>query len=365
MLLLVTHYSKNMGVTDFFVEFLEKKENDFYLLKHPFTYTNIKFSELYLYSDGKYSLIKKYKKINNEIINLVIDFFVSIRVSLLLGKRVNKIISFGSFNVIPFIFLKKFFKRNLFFYGVDYSRKRFSNVFLNKLYIFFETLSCKYCSVVISVSKRQEDARIKFHNLKKTKSIVATNGIELININKDFSKFNELAFLYIGSMNEEHGITSFINYLYIKNIFPYVFYIIGAGKETEIIQRIIKNNNLENKIFYLGYKNQKEIISFLLEQNRRLFGVAPYSDKLTDCVHYGDSLKIKEYLNFNLPYITSNVVYIPEELRKFGIVYDSLSEFFESLENKLQNFNFSIKEKNETLARYKWEYTFRKVAKLI
>lgn len=365
MILIVSHFTKNKGVTDFFVEFLEKQKKDFYVLKYPFTFTDIKFSELYLYSDGRYSLIEKYKKNNNDIINLLKNFFISIKVSYILGKRVNKIIAFGSFNVIPFIFFKKFFNRNIYFWGVDYSRKRFRNMFLNKLYLFFETLSCKYCSAVINQTKRQEEARIQLHNLKKNKSIVITNGIEIVNLNKDFSKFNEPAFLYIGSITKQHGIIDFIHYLYIENNSPYILYIIGGGEEVKILEQIIKNNNLDKKIYYLGYKNQQEIIRFLLGLNKKIFGIAPYSDNLNDHVYYGDSLKIKEYLNYNLPYITSSIIYIPKELQKFGIIYNSLSELSESLENKLRHFNLNIKEKKEVLSAYKWEDIFKKVAELI
>ena len=365
MILLISHFTKTKGVTDYFVDYLENQNIPYYYLRHPFNDSELKCTELIHYDGKKKSIIKKYKRFKYSSIDLIRNFLITKWVIILLRSKITKIFGFGGFNVVPAILFKKLFSCKLYFWGVDYSRKRFGNIFLNDLYLFFETLSCKYCSAVINQTKRQEEARIQFHNLNRNKSIVITNGIEMVYINKDFSKYNEPAFLYIGSITNQHGIIDFINYFYVENNFPYILYIIGGGEEMKILKRIIKNYNLDKKIYYLGYKNQHEIVNFLLRLNKKLFGIAPYSDRLNDHVYYGDSLKIKEYLNYNLPYITSSVTYIPKKLQKFGITYNSLRELSESLETKLHHFCLNIKEKNEKLSTYKWENIFRKVAELV
>lgn len=364
MILIISHFTKSKGVTDYFIDYLERFKIPYYYLKHPFNDHELLFSELINYDGRDRVLINKFQTLNNSTLNLVNNFLVNLRVLISLRAKISKVFGFGGFNIVPGIMLKKLFHYALYFWGVDYSRKRFRNIFLNKLYLFFETLSCKYCSAVINQTERQEAARIQFHNLNKNKSIVITNGIENIYLKKDFSKFNEPAFLYIGSITKQHGIIDFINFFYIKNIIPYALYIIGGGDEIKSLEQIINNNNLDKKIFYLGYKSQQEIIHFILGLNKKIFGIAPYSPNFNDHVHYGDSLKIKEYLNYNLPYITSIITYLPRELQKFGIIYNSLDELSESLDAKLRFFKFSIREKNETISRYKWENIFKKVAEL-
>ena len=354
-------------MTDFFIDYLKEQKKSFFVLKHPFFSADSKFSELVFYSGGQDAILKRYKKINNEILNLCKNFCVSMMVSIKLGRQIDKIISFGSFNVAPFIFFEKQLKRNVYFWGVDYSRKRFLNQALNGLYLLSETLACKYSILTINQSPRQAMARQKFHGLKEENTVNITNGVKPIEFQKDFSGFGEVAFLYMGSITKQHGIVDFLNYFYIKNHCSVSLYIIGSGEMSANLREIIKERNLSDKIKYLGYKNQQEIKDFLDKIEKKLFGIAPYffGGNTGDHVYYGDSLKVKEYLNYNLPYITNSTAYIPEELKKFGIIYSSFGELSESLEDRLLRFHFNIAEKKKVLSTYEWEVIFKKVAERI
>lgn len=358
MLLLVSHFTKNKGTTDYFSEYLKKNKIPYYYLRHPFNFAELKYSEL-IFFDGKNEFLAgKYEKINNATLDLIRNAFVSVRISLKLSKKIDKVISFGSFNVIPFIFLKKTFKRKVYFWGVDYSRSRFKSKFLNQLYAFFETCSCRYSDAIIQPTKRQEDARVKFHKLERAKSLIVPNGTGEIKLTKSFSAYKEIALVYMGSITAQHGILEFIKYFYLKKKLNYKLYIFGAGElECELVD-LIRRSNLENKIIFLGFKKQNEILDFLEKANKRLFGIAPYNDKSNDHVYYGDSLKIKEYLSFNIPFITSQIAYIPFEIREFGFIYadfEKLAQFFEELAG---NFEFNERDKNVVLERYQWENIF-------
>lgn len=364
MILLVSHFGENRGVTDFFIDFLLEQKRDFYLLKHPLSSARSDYSELCLYSKGTPILVSRYKKTRFHFLNFAKDFYISLLVSFKLNSKVDKVISFGSFNAAPFIFTNSFFGRKIYFWGVDYSRERFTNPLLNKTYRITETVACKYSDFIISQSARQEEARIKFHGLMKQRSIVSSNGIEEKFFKKDFSKYSEPALLYIGSITKQHGIVSFADYFYLEKDLPLELTIIGSGEEEAALGEIIKRSNHPDRIKYLGPRDQREISEFISKADKKLFGIAPYvfDSGAGDHVYYGDSIKIKEYLNYNLPHITHNATYIPEQLKRFGILYDSLSELSESLEDKLRRFHLNIEEKNRALAAYNWKTIFGDIA---
>jgi hypothetical protein len=91
------------------------------------------------------------------------------------------------------------------FWGVDYSRKRFDNNLMNEIYLFLESIACIFSSKVISSSKRQEEARIKFHHLKGKKSTIISNGINKVETTSyNFNAHKKNAFIYIGSITPQH-----------------------------------------------------------------------------------------------------------------------------------------------------------------
>lgn len=365
MILIVSHFTKNKGVTDFFIDFLLKKDQEFYVIKHPFTSADLQFSELILYKNGQSILVTKIKKTKSDLINLVMNFFVTLLFSLKLGKKIDVAIAFGSFNVTPLVLTNILFLRKVCFWGVDYSRKRFANYSLNRIYFLLETIASKYSSFTINQSLRQEEARIKFHSLDKTKSILSTNGIEATESNKTTLSNVSTAFIYIGSLTKQHGIVDFIKFFYIDNDIKFTTFIIGDGEERENLINIMAKAHNPEKIKFLGFKTQEEIRRLIMFSDDNMIGIAPYTDKINDHVYYGDSIKIKEYLNYDLPYIASDVVCIPNDLIEFGIVFHSFEDLLRNIENVSDLQRFNKQRKDKVLEHYQWAFLFSDVIKTL
>lgn len=365
MILIVSHFADNKGTTDFLIDYLLEEGEDFYLLKHPFIFAKSEYSELYLYSAGIPHLLARYKKLRSNALNLIKNFYISAAVSFKLKIKVDHVISFGSFNAVPYIITNPFFRRRVYFWGVDYSRKRFTNLAFNKIYLEFETLACRYSSYVINQSERQEAARIKYHGLSKEKSIVSANGVSEVSIMRESSRFADPTLLYMGSITEQHGIIDFVRFFYVENDISIKLTIIGAGEEEAALMEVMEKSHDSRKIVYMGFKSQQEIRDYLLENNQNYFGIAPYSDQYNDHVYYGDSLKIKEYLTYNMPFITSEVVYVQPELIKFGIIYNSFDDLLPQLTSGLNNWSFNIDQKNRLLNKYRWSEIFMKTLSTI
>lgn len=357
MYLVISHFTQNKWTTDYFLDYLENKQEKYYYLRHPFNFEqDLSYSEL-IYFDGKNKqTVWKYKKSNIFLLDIIRNIFLSFYIWIKLSFKIDKIVWFWWFNIFPFLYLRLFWKKT-YFWGVDYSKKRFENKFFNWLYGAFETISCKFSNMIISSSERQKEARTRFHGATKKKSLVINNGVENTDFPKDFSRFPEIGFFYLGSITKQHGVIDFIKYFYIKNDINIPLYIIGWGEEENHLKNIIETNNLSRVVQFLGRKNQDEISDFLQNQEKKLFWIAPYSDIVNDHVYYIDSLKVREYLAYNMPFIISDISYIDCDLKEFWIIYKKFKDI--DLQ-KLETFSFDIEKKNSILEKYTWYNLFSK-----
>lgn len=362
MLLLVSHFATNKGVTDFFVDYLIENNKDFYLFKHPFSTNKTTHSELLLRKNGQWKTIKTYKRSKSEILNLIKNFLTTVWMSLRLGSQIDTTYSFGSLNASANVLSSWFLRRTTVFWGVDYSRNRFTNKILNLFYHITETFACRFSTYTISQSERQQIARMQYHGLKKSRAILSANGVDSINYAKDFGPYTPPALLYLGSITKQHGVVDFVKASYVQHDIDPKLYIIGTGdKEQELLSILVANSKAADKVQYVGYLNHEKIGDWISAKNERLFGIAPYSNNAGDHVYYVDSLKVKEYLSYNIPYIASNVISVPEDLRSFGILYHDDAEFRAKINEWTNDFKLDIGKKNKALANYMWESLFTKV----
>lgn len=357
MYFIVTHFTKNLWTTDYFTEYLRKNKISYIFLKHPFQSENdLLYSEVIEFDGKDEKIIWKYKKSQNFFFEMLRNFFLTFYISIKFFWKYKKVIGFGWFNIFPVLWVRIFWKIT-YFWWVDYSRKRFWNLVLNKIYLFLETAWCIFASKVISSSKRQSEAREKFHHAKYEKTIIINNGISNINFSKNFFQNSDICFFYLGSITPQHGVLDFIKYFYLENNISNSIYIIGWWELEEELKKIIEKNKLQEKIYFLWRKNREEILQFLKKNENKIFWIAPYSDNLNDHVYYGDSLKIREYLGYNIPFLVSDIPYISDDLQKFGITYKKFEEIdFE----ELKTFSFDIDAKNKILEKYTWDNLFSK-----
>jgi len=361
MMLIVTHYTPNRGTTDFLVDYLKAKKQPFYLLKHPFSFIKDSKSLLYFFDGEKEKLVNSYFVPKFPLIEMIANFLVTFFVSLKLANKTKYLIGFSSFNTVPLLLGKK--DRKVIFWGVDYSKKRFgSNFLLNWLYFVLETISSSQANLVISANSRQEKERAENHHLTKGNSMIIPNGIKKTDIVNHIGQ--KPAFIYIGSITPQHGITNFVsqNYL-LKNEKLPPLHIFGGGEKVAELNKLLEDNpSLNSKVYNHGTNTFEFIKNFIAQENCYFIGLAPYDDSVNDHVYFGDSLKIKEYLSLGLPYISTKAVCIPENLKKFGLIIDTgaLPDNFLAQMEKVK-----INELSEVLQSYLWDNLFRNFYKKV
>lgn len=287
---------------------------------------------------------------------MIQDFFINLFVSVKMGKKIRKVIGFGSFNMVPFIVTNWLYKRNLYFWGCDYSVERFKSKVLNKVYFWFETLACKHSTLIIQPTIRQQLVREERHGLDIRKSLIIPNGIESFEGLVMSKESKEIALIYIGSITKQHGVTEFVRYFYSVNKIPFKLFIFGGGEDESALVNLISEKSLSDSVIYFGQKNVEEIKYFIKSYKGRFFGIAPYDKTFADHVYYGDSIKIKEYLSYGIPYITSEVTYLNSDIKEFGFVYTDYSALLNFFNIKISSFNFKDENRTKVLKKYIWYY---------
>jgi glycosyltransferase involved in cell wall biosynthesis len=208
---------------------------------------------------------------------------------------------------------------------------------------------------VIQPSGRQEQARIEKHSLKKERSLIVSNGITAIGL-APYSGAARTAFLYFGSISEQHGIVDVVKEYYASGAIHTPLYILGDGPLGQKLRDMIRDNHLEKVVHFLGYKTQKELVAFLADTPEHFIGIAPY--KLTADgfnVHYADSLKLKEYVAFYLPFFTPAIMDIPVGLGQFGMTYATEQELAHVLAQPTLIRIAPQAEIDECIQHYSWD----------
>jgi len=326
---LVNHASRKTGSMNYFEDYLIRKNLNVSRLSHPLdNYHN----EKTYYFENK-TMIKSYPRYNLGIINLVLDFFITI--FFLLPKKINIYIGANNFDTFVGICLKKIGKKidKIIFFGSDFSENRFKNHLLDKIYNYIERVVVKNADFTISNTIRAEQKRISM-GLLKEKSFVIPNGIYIADPSFPEKSIAKNKFIFIGSLTKEHGLFDFIKFFY-KNISELV--VIGIGEEFDSIVNFCKKNNISLNI--LGAQTHEFVINFLKSFNG--FGLAPYNldSKWT---YYCSPSKIGEYVACGIPVVMSSVPEIASYVKKneLGLIFESFcEEELRNLQNSIMKFN--------------------------
>lgn len=164
-----------------------------------------------------------------------------------------------------------------------------------------------------------------------------------------------LTLVFIGVIKKSQGLDLlFDNCGQLLASFPnMVIHIVGAGPDLDYFRGRAKSSDL-NVIFheYLEDKKRDRILT------KSDIGIATYIPEKDNVAYYGDPSKIKQYLSFGIPVITTNVFDFSSEVEKekAGIIVDyynksSLTKAIRAMEK-----NLSLYKKNAAVLGKKYYY---------
>lgn len=104
-----------------------------------------------------------------------------------------------------------------------------------------------------------------------------SQSLEKLDVHKNLFEKNSFKFLTIGRLTLQKNLINLIDVFSSLNSLNFKLYIIGEGELRDILEKKIKENNLENKIFLLGFNKNvfkyiKKCDCFLLNSYWESFG---------------------------------------------------------------------------------------------
>lgn len=353
VILQVAHITSIPGPVQYLARYWSKRREKVYKIYHSLELSNDFSSQLEV--DQK--IVAKKKRHNRGVVTYLIDFFLTLAWIRRIREPIDKAVGMNCFDVLPLIVYRYFYPnkiKGIIFFNTDFSRQRFSNKFLNKIYVAIDQLSAQKADKICCNTQRTIAKRIE-EGIDQKKVVYTPNGVFLEDINFiDWrQKKREKKLLYVGSLTPEHGLEEIIRNLGKTG---WCLEIIGSGREEETLKKIAQEEGCQEKIKFLGRKKHEEVLEYL-----RFFGgwgVAPYRLG-KDWSYYCDPVKVKEYLASGVPVIISSLPEVSQiiEQKNLGLVYGekiSLESVFKKLTEFSQEDYFHILKNIEELKK-EWD----------
>lgn len=354
VILLVSHVSETPGgPLDKFYLYLKEKYKVYRIL-HPISLTTkqkssidvgkklilFKITPLFQYPlEGLYALVIWYKYFK-------------------IAPKIDLAICFDSLAYFHTFLWKKILRIDkIVYYNVDYSKKRFSNFFMNTIYQAITKFSYITCDYFFSFSNKfleEIDPLGKY----SSKHVFLKPIIDLKSIKRGIKK-NPGSLVYIGAL--DYGTTDFqpmleaLKRLKEENII-FRLDIYSKVKPNSPIRNAIKKFLLEDNIFFRGTVDNQTLSQKILPQYT--IGVAPYATKSSssspDHAFMNKDLtgRLVEYIGAGLPIISTQITdafrIIDEHKIGFSVV--SSQDWYHAIKTLLTNRAVYKKFRNNAVA---------------
>ncbi len=172
----------------------------------------------------------------------------------------------------------------------------------------------------------------------------------------------QLKLVFLGVVKKSQGLEILFKIKKKLMDFPNIHIdVIGSGPDEEYFQKKSKQLNLP--ITFHGYiKDENEIDKIL---SNSTIGLACYVPDPSNVSYYGDPSKIKFYLSYGIPVVTTDVFFFSQEIikEKAGVIINYKKP--EQLINAINHITRNHKQFKNNALRLSKKYYFRKIYKQI
>lgn len=316
-IIISTHIGSAYAPSKPFIEYVLCNFDHVGVIYHPFDSTGN--PSVYEYREGAI-LKKRIMKFNTktDISNYLLHIFYNFYFTILSRQKYDIFVGIDCLNAFCGLILKKFMiVDTLIFYTADYSKRRFSNNVMNKIYHILDTLCVRYSDYVWNVSEKICEIRAG-QRLEADKNIYVPNGVHLSRITPlPLNEVNRRSYILVGHLTRSKGAQLVIDIIpsIIAHIPDAQFTIIGDGPYRGELERRVKALNIDNHVTFLGSLNNNDVLDEIAHHG---VGIALYTND-EDYAAYCSPVKVKEYLAAGCPVIISNVPPISEDIIKYNL----------------------------------------------
>ena len=139
---------------------------------------------------------------------------------------------------------------------------------------------------------------------------------------------------FIGVIREQQGLDLALEFVTKHNVF---LEIIGDGYKKEHYQKMANKLKINSKVKFYGFIDDPSNIF-----KKWIAGLALYENTVTNVSKYCEPVKIKDYLEHNLPVITTSTTYMAQEIKKYKageVVEENTKSLWEAVEKITKNYN--------------------------
>ena len=172
-------------------------------------------------------------------------------------------------------------------------------------------------------------------NIKNKYRALVTLGMKRENIVRR-KRGKEVKLGFIGVLRPMQGLDLAFDYL-SKTEDNVRLEIIGSGYYLEHYKKLAREKGIDNKIKFYGFVD--DIKSVIKNWD---VGLALYENKRENLSIYCEPTKIKDYLEYGLPVITTKATYFYKELIKYGAgeaINENISELDSAIKKIISNYN--------------------------
>ncbi len=351
-LAIVTHeYFKGSGQE--LRDFLNyKKIKSLYYIAHQFFYSKRSISYIKKFEKGTLIYEKTSPVLpSNEYLLYLRDAFYNITFALFSKEKIDFYIGINSFNALFGLFLKKLGKVDkVVFMTIDYvMHDRTGIPLLDWLYIKMDRIAFFGSDYTWNVSDRMARQRIiEIGDKAKDKiQITVPIGVPIDDAEKvqDIVRKDNIL-VYSGGLNPEFGLEIAIKSMpfLIKEFPDLELRIIGDGKIAEDLKKLAEELKVEKNVNFVGFMDTSaERHRWLALLKESTLGLATYADTENNYKKFSDVTKPKDYMSVGLPIITTPVIPLSEDIKKYNlgrVIDDNVDSF-------VQNVGELLKDENE------------------
>ena len=247
-------------------------------------------------------------------------------VRLICSPKAKVGISFSPHTTFMMLVLKKLRRIEVVVqWNIDFSPKRFKNYLLNNIYNQLDHVGYHLSDIQIDLNSKALQARRERHGeARHNRHLILPVGIpsKLI-LPIPENNFDSKVICFLGNLSATVGANLFISSIpgVIQNHPDAVFHVIGDGPEMQNLKSLA--DAIDSTEYITWHGNQDED-GFKRILSKGAIGIAPYPNIDVSFSNFSDPSKIKNYLQFGLPIVTTDVTPISESLFESGVAVRAL-----------------------------------------
>lgn len=155
---------------------------------------------------------------------------------------------------------------------------------------------------------------------------------------------------FIGVIRKQQGLDLFFTYITENN--NCLLEVVGDGYHLKFYKNLAKKLKIQNKIKFYG--NIEDLSKIF---NNWDIGIALYENTKDNLSKYAEPTKIKDYLSYGLPVITTSTTYFSKELVDFGaglVVNETTAELDNAISKIMRNYKKYLEGVNRLVEKYEF-----------